>query len=88
MARAPRAETLRKLCANFGIALPAKPAIHQMNAQLAQVGVYDTLPEQRIAEGSSLWDKANCGLGSEFSKGDVESMLDALREFALDPNLN
>ena len=81
-------ETLRKLCADFCIALPAKPAIVQMNAQLARVGVYDSLMEQRIAEWNSLWDKATCGLWSEFSKSDVETMLGDLREFVTEHTVN
>jgi hypothetical protein len=73
--------TLRKLCQEYRVALPAKPTVDGMNAQLAQIGVYDTQVEQRLAELQEIWDKANCGLWSEISKSDVESMLGEIRAF-------
>ena len=74
-------ETLKKLCVNFCIALPAKPTLDGMNAQLAKLGVYDTLMEQRLAELKNLSEKATCGLWSEVSKSDVETMLGEIRGF-------
>ena len=73
--------TLRKLCQEYRVALPAKPTVDGMNAQLAQMGVYDSQVEQRLAELKALWDKANCGLWSEVSKSDVETMLGEIRAF-------
>jgi hypothetical protein len=73
--------TLHKLCREYRVALPAKPTVDGMNAQLAQMGVYDSQVEQRLAELKSLWDKANCGLWSEVSKSDVETMLGEIRAF-------
>lgn len=74
-------ETLKKLCLNFSIALPAKPSVDGMNAHLAKIGVYDTLMEQRLMELKTLSEKANCGLWSEVSKSDVEAMLREIRTF-------
>jgi hypothetical protein len=74
-------ETLRKLCRDYRVALPAKPTVDGMNAQLAKMGVYDSPMEQRLAELNVLWDKANCGLWSEVSKSDVEKMLGEIRAF-------
>ena len=73
--------TLHKLCREYRVALPAKPTLDGMNAQLAQIGVYDGQVEQRLAELKALWDKANCGLWSEVSKSDVETMLGEIRAF-------
>jgi HEPN domain-containing protein len=75
-------ETLRKLCLNFSIALPARPTVEGMNAQLAKIGVYDTIMKQRLEELQELWEKANSGLWSEVSKSDVEIMLGEVRAFA------
>jgi hypothetical protein len=74
-------ETLRKLCVNFSVALPAKPTVDGMNAQLAKMGVYDPVMEQRLAEMKELWDKANSGLWSEVSKSAVENMMGEIRAF-------
>ena len=74
-------ETLRKLCVDFCVALPAKPTVDGMNAQLAKIGIYDNLMEQRLVELKSLSEKANCGLWSEVSKSDVETMLGEIRAF-------
>jgi hypothetical protein len=73
--------TLHKLCREYRVALPAKPTLDGMNAQLAHIGVYDGQVEQRLAELKALWDKANCGLWSEVSKSDVETMLGEIRAF-------
>jgi hypothetical protein len=81
-------ETLRKLCVDFCVALPAKPTVDGMNAQLAKIGVYDTLMEQRLAELKTLWEKAHCGLWSEVSKSDVDIMLREIRAFVSEYVMN
>ena len=68
--------TLQRLCKEYRVALPGKPTVDGMNARLAQMGVYDSQVEQRLSELQSLWEKANCGLWSEVSKADVETMLE------------
>jgi len=73
--------TLQQLCREYRVALPMKPTVDGMNAQLAEIGVYDNEVEQRLAELQSIWEKANCGLWSEVSKSDVESMLGEIRAF-------
>ena len=75
-------EALRKLCMNFSIALPARPTVDGMNAQLAKLGVYDTVMKERLEELRTLAEKAHCGLWSEVSKSDVEIMLGEVRAFA------
>jgi hypothetical protein len=74
-------DALRTMCKNFSIALPTRPTVDSMNAQLAKLGVYDVLMEQRLAEMNELWDKANSGLWSEVSKSGVEKMLGEIRAF-------
>ena len=73
--------TLHRLCREYRVALPSKPTIDGMNARLAQMGVYDSQVEERLSELQSLWEKANCGLWSEVSKADVETMLGEIRAF-------
>ena len=73
--------TLHRLCKEYRVALPGKPTLEGMNARLAQMGVYDSEVEQRLSELQSLWEKANCGLWSEVSKADVETMLNEIRAF-------
>ena len=73
--------TLQRLCKEYRVALPSKPTVNGMNARLAQMGVYDSQVEQRLSELQSLWEKANCGLWSEVSKADVETMLGEIRAF-------
>lgn len=73
--------TLHRLCKEYRVALPGKPTLEGMNARLAQMGVYDSQVEQRLSELQSLWEKANCGLWSEVSKSDVETMLNEIRAF-------
>ena len=81
-------ETLRKLCSRHRVSVPGKTTIDNMNAELTKKGVYDEIVGQRVSEAASLCDKANCGLWSEFSKDDVESLLRELRAFALDHPTN
>ena len=73
--------TLHQLCREYRVPLAEKPTVDGMNAQLAQIGVYDSEVEQRLAELQTIWEKANCGLWSEVSKSDVETMLGEIREF-------
>ena len=73
--------TLHRMCKEYRVALPGKPTLEGMNARLAQIGVYDSEVEQRLSELQSLWEKANCGLWSEVSKADVETMLNEIRAF-------
>ena len=72
---------MQRLCKEYRVALPSKPTVDGMNARLAQMGVYDSQMEQRLSELQSLWEKANCGLWSEVSKADVETMLGEVRAF-------
>jgi hypothetical protein len=73
--------TLHHLCREYRVPLAGKPTVDGMNAKLAQIGVYDSEVEQRLAELQSIWEKANCGLWSEVSKSDVETMLGEIRAF-------
>ena len=73
--------TLQQLCREYRVPLAGKLTVDCMNTQLAQIGVYDSEVEQRLAELQTLWEKANCGLWSEVSKSDVESMLGEIRSF-------
>lgn len=74
--------TLRKLCATNCVIVSSNASAEFMNAELAGRGVYNDQVQQRLHRSAALSDKANCGLWSDFSKGDVELMLAEVRAFA------
>ena len=74
--------TLRKLCAANCVTVSARASAEFMNTELAGRGVYDDHMQQRVHRAASVSDKANCGLWSDFSQGDVEFMLAEVRAFA------
>ena len=74
--------TLRKLCAEHSVEVPTNSTLDNMNAELARKGIYDDETEQRLSAASDLREKANCGLWSEVSKDDVETMIAEVRTFA------
>ena len=76
--------SLRKLCLRNGVALPRKPKVDAMTAELAKQGAYDSLVEQRLTRLADIWDKATHGQWSEFSSTDVEIMLRQVRDFVTD----
>jgi hypothetical protein len=84
-------ETLRKLCRENHVPLASRLTAHDMNSELVKRGVYDTDVATCLAQLTEIWDKANCGLWSEFSKNDVQNMLGQVRDFvsnhALEPAL-
>jgi hypothetical protein len=84
-------ETLRKLCRVNHVPLVSRLTANDMNSELVKRGVYDTEVAECLAQLTEIWDKANCGLWSEFSKNDVQTMLGQVREFvanhAMEPAL-
>ena len=74
--------TLRKLCITHSVEVPSNSTLDNMNAELARMGIYDDHTEQRLSIASDLREKANCGLWSEVSKDDVETMIAEVRTFA------
>jgi hypothetical protein len=73
---------LRKLCASNCVIVSSSAKSEIMNAELASRGVYNDQVQQRLHRSAAISDKANCGLWSDFSKGDVELMLADVRAFA------
>ncbi|HMK23493.1 MAG TPA: hypothetical protein VK466_14250 [Terriglobales bacterium] len=71
--------TLRKLCLEHSV---DADGVDRMTSELARIGIYDDAIEQRLRAASDLREKANCGLWSEVSKGDVEAMIAEVRAFA------
>lgn len=74
-------EVLRQLCSENSV---SASSVDAMIAELARMGVYDSLVEQQLSECTILYEKAVTGLWSEVSKKDVESMLCDLRAFVVD----
>lgn len=75
---------LRKLCDRKAIALPAKPKLDTMNANLAKAGVYTVLVQKKITALADLRNKAAHGNWDQFSSNDVEQMLAQVRSFMED----
>ncbi len=72
---------LRKLCVRVGIALPDKPKLDWMNAQLAKQGVYNMLTQKKVTALSDLRNNAAHGQWTEFTGVDVEGMIREVRAF-------
>jgi hypothetical protein len=77
-------ETLRKLCRMNHVPLASRLTANDMNSELVKRGVYGTDVAECLAQLTDIWDKANCGLWSEFSKNDVQNMLGQVRAFVTD----
>ena len=74
-------DSLRKLCTKHEIALPTKPKLDIMNADLAKRGAYNKLTQKRITTLADLRNRAAHGEWDEFTKADVEDMLRSTRQF-------
>lgn len=72
---------LRKLCEKQDIPLPPKPKIDTMNANLAKKGIYNKLMQKRITTLADIRNKAAHGEWDEFSKDDVQDMINQVRQF-------
>lgn len=70
---------LRKLCAEKQVSLPSKPKLDNMNSELAKAGVFSKLVQKRITALADLRNKAAHGQWDQFTKGDVEEMIQAIR---------
>lgn len=73
---------LRKLCVANGIALPERPALDRMNADLAKAGVYSKLVLKRITAIADVRNNAAHGNWDEFDKDDVKDMIEWITKFA------
>lgn len=72
---------LRKLCTKHEIALPTRPKLDTMNADLAKRGAYNKLTQKRITALADLRNRAAHGEWEEFTETDVEDMLRSTRQF-------
>jgi hypothetical protein len=70
---------LRKLCDRASIELPAKPKLDWMNSELAKANIYNKLVQKRITMLADVRNKAAHGEWAEFSRLDVEEMVDGVR---------
>ncbi|HZE26891.1 MAG TPA: hypothetical protein VE083_05865 [Terriglobales bacterium] len=77
-------ETLRKLCRRNRVPLVSRLTVNDMNSELAKRGVYNVAVAQRLSHLTNIWNKANCGQWSDFSKTDVQLMLGEVRAFVTD----
>jgi hypothetical protein len=72
---------LRKLCKKQQIALPTKPRLDQMNAELAKNGMYNKLIQKKITSLAEVRNRAAHGQWDQFGKADVEDMMRGVRDF-------
>jgi hypothetical protein len=72
---------LRKLCTRHSIALPTKPKLDTMNADLARSGAYTLLVQKHVTALADLRNNAAHGNWRAFSKDDVEHMIKDIRRF-------
>lgn len=72
---------LRKLCIQNNVALPDKPKLDWMNAQLAKEGVYNKLTQKKVTAIADLRNNAAHGKWNEFKSSDVDDMLRGVRDF-------
>ena len=77
-------ETLRKLCRANRVPLVSRLSANDMNSELVRRGVYGTEVADCLSQLTDIWEKANCGQWSEFSKNDVQNMLGHVRAFVTD----
>jgi len=76
-------ETLRKLCRHNRVPLVSRLTANEMNSELAKRGVYNLAVAQSLSQLTNIWNKANCGQCSDFSKADVQRMLGQVRAFVI-----
>lgn len=69
---------LRELCSREGLS-PGK--LDRMNADLAKKGVYSKLVQKNVTALAGIRNAAAHGQSSEFSGGDVDSMIKEVRRF-------
>ena len=74
-------DCLRRLCERNGLALPAKPKLNTMNADLAKAGVYSRLVQKRITAIADVRNNAAHGNWGEFDRGDVNDMIGWVEKF-------
>lgn len=74
-------DSLRRLCARHGLALPARPKVDSMNADLAKAGVYNKLTQKRITAIADIRNNAAHSKWDEFGRGDVVEMIDWVAKF-------
>jgi hypothetical protein len=72
---------LRRLCVANGIALPERPALDRMNADLARTGAYSKLALKRITAIADIRNNAAHGNWDEFDKDDVKDMIEWITKF-------
>ena len=74
-------DCLRRLCVKHELALPARPKLDTMNADLAKAGVYNKLTQKRITAIADIRNNAAHGNCDQFDRADVKDMIDWVANF-------
>lgn len=72
---------LRKLCVKGKIALPLKPKLDSMNAELAKSGLYNKLTQKKITAIADIRNNAAHGNWNQFEKQDVQEAISWIAQF-------
>ena len=73
---------IKELCLNNGIALDRKK-LTQLNDELAKASVYNKLQQKQITALADIRNNAAHGDYDQFTKEDVERMIDDIKRFLL-----
>jgi hypothetical protein len=76
-------EHLRKLCARFGVALPAKPKLDAMNADLARANAYDKNNAKQVTAWAGIRNDAAHGHYANYTPEQVKLMVAGIRDFMI-----
>jgi hypothetical protein len=74
-------DCLRRLCGKHELALPARPKLDTMNADLARASVYNKLTQKRITAIADIRNNAAHGKWDQFDQADVKDMIDWVATF-------
>lgn len=74
-------DTLRKLCHLNDLALPPRPKLDSMNAELAKAGVYTKLIQKRITAIADIRNNAAHGQWDQFTAHDIKDAVAWIRRF-------
>ncbi len=74
-------DCLRRLCRRHELALPERPKLDAMNADLARAGVYNKLTQKRITALADIRNNAAHGNWNQFDQADVRDMINWIANF-------
>jgi hypothetical protein len=74
-------EHSRKLCGKHAVALPPKPKLDTMNADLARAGAYNKNDQKQVTAWAGIRNDAAHGNYKNYGDGEVKLMVAGIRDF-------